>query len=339
MSLNQDTAVEEVGREPAAYAQLLEIWAMTGKLRRAPLWERVRTLCSGLFTSMIREPFTSLLSLLTLATALLLFGFFVLSMENIERILLSAQSEIRLTIYFRDDAPAEDVSLLREELGRVPAVEEVVLFSKEDALRHFRKSLGVNSGVLEGLENRNPLPASLEVHFAEGAFREEDVRNLIVNTEKNSFVDQVHFNQTLVERLSEALRSFRWAALAGGCVMLLVTAFIIWNTVSLALYARREELSILKLLGATNWAISVPYLLEGAVEGLLSGFAALLLIWAAVAFAPQLLRNAVEVQMILPAIHHISPSGIMLLLASGTGVSLLSSFYAARAFLREQHDL
>lgn len=324
---------------PAAYSRLLEIWSEREKAPKASPAERLVNLCLRVGASLFRSIFTTILSILTLTTALFLFSLFIFTIETVEHFLITAQSKVTLTVYLKDDAGRSQVEDLWFRLKRLDPVKSVKVLSKEEALRAFRARLGKDGGVLEGLEARNPLPASLEVDFKEGRIASERISSLREDIERNGIVDQVHYNQTLLDRLSGVLAGFRFAALGGGSFMLLITAFIIWNTIKLALYSRREELTVLKLLGATDYAISLPYILEGFIEGLCAGVLAVVLLSACAAFAPELIRNAEELREILPALPDVSIKIALMIVLAGSCISLLSSFFAARSFLREHHEL
>lgn len=327
------------GTAPPAYNRLLELWSESEHVPGASIGERVFHVIRRVSSSLFRSIFTTMLSVLTLTTALFLFALFIFTIETVERLLISAQSKVTLTVYVKDDAPAEDLQSLESRLAAMTEVKSVSSLSKDEALQSFRKRLGKDGGVLEGMDSRNPLPASLEVDFKEGRIAPDKIGGLRDEIERDPVVDQVHYNQSLLDRLSGALASFRWIAVVGSSFMLIITAFIIWNTIKLALFSRREELTVLKLLGATDLAISLPYVIEGFIEGLCAAFLALLLLEGCVAVAPQLMKDAAELREIFPTLRHISFNAALLILAAGAGIALLSSFFAAGSFLREHHEI
>ncbi len=327
------------GSSPPAYNRLLEVWSECENSPRASSGERIIHTAARVGSSLLRSIFTTMLSVLTLATALFLFALFIFTIETVERLLISVQSKVTLTVYLKDAAGEEDVRALESRLASLAEVNSVSSLSKDEALQAFRQRLGRDGAVLEGIESRNPLPASLEVDFREGRIEPHRILALRNEIEQEAVVEQIHYNQSLLDRLSGALASFRWAAIAGSSFMLVITAFIIWNTIKLALFTRREELTVLKLLGATDLAISLPYVLEGFIEGLCAGVMALLLLEGCTAAIPQLITDAAEFGEFLPALQHISFKAAMLIPGAGAGIALLSSFFAAGSFLREHREI
>jgi len=329
----------DLGETSSAYPKLLEVWSESENLERSSLISTFGNLFRGVFNSITREPLTAMLSILTLSTALFLFSIFLIFVEHVENTLIKTQSEITLSIYLKDASAAEDVEALQNKLQELEEIKSVIYLSKEEALEAFRKSLGANRGVLDGVESHNPLPASFELYFKEGKLGAVQLNKLTRQLRNNPVVEQMHYNESLLDRMSGLLSSFRAAALIGGVLMLVMTAFIMWNTIRLALYSHREELRVHKLLGATDGAIILPYVVEGFMKGLLSAILALMILLVCVEVLPKLLENVGEYKIIISQIHYLSRFGTLVVLVCGTGIALLSSLFAARAFIREQREL
>ncbi|NMC62619.1 MAG: hypothetical protein GYA55_05555 [SAR324 cluster bacterium] len=330
---------DEMEETSTAYPKLLEVWSESDNLEKSSFIAASGNLLVGVVKSITREPLTAMLSILTLTTALFLFSIFLIFVEHIEHALIKTQSEITLSIYLKNASPEGEVEALQSELQRLEEVKSIIYLSKNDALEAFRKSLGANKGVLDGIEAQNPLPASFELHFKEGKLEAEQLNKLTHQLRNKTIVEQMHYNESLLDRMSGLLSSFRAAALMGGVLMLIMTAFIMWNTIRLALYSHREELRVHKLLGSTDAAIILPYVVEGFIKGLLSALLSLSILLMCVELLPKLLEHVGEFKTIIPQIHNLSILGTLLVLMCGAGIALLSSFFAARAFIREQREL
>ena len=147
----------------------------------------------------------------------------------------------------------------------------------EDALKDLRTALGSEAGLLEGL-SRNPLPASFEVVFTDVESPETGPQRIKKVIEQLDGVDEVQYSEEWLKQFKGLLGLIRMTGLIIGGLLCLGILFIITNTIKLTIYSRKEEIEILKLVGATDWFVKIPFLLEGAIQGILSGILALLIL-------------------------------------------------------------
>ena len=142
-----------------------------------------------------------------------------------------------------------------------------------------------------------------------------------------------------MSQFASLFHTFRFAGIMGAVLMFLITGFIIGNTVKLALYARRDELIIMKLLGATPRFVSAPFILEGAIEGLVAVPAAILSLYCVYALLEDSVNRSETLLRLVPQLHFLSLFSIAMLSAAGVLVTVFSSYFAARRFLQEQQEL
>jgi cell division transport system permease protein len=220
------------------------------------------------------SPLPAAVAVATIAVSLFLVGLFALLLSNMGGILERFGREVRLTAYVEPGVPAAAQRALLERARRAEGVASAELVTREQALERFRERLGGDSALLEGLEE-NPLPASLEVALAPAVRSAEGLARVARTLEGLDGVAEVTHGHAWVEGYARAVALLRAAALALGGVLGLAALVIVTNTIRLAVYARRDEIEILMLVGATRTFVAIPFLLEGLVQGTLGGLLAL----------------------------------------------------------------
>ncbi len=287
-----------------------------------------RRLLRRALVNLWRAPLPSLLAVITIALALFLGGSLAFTVVGARALLASWGAQPAVTAYLDRALSDEQARGVADQVRAVAPETEVVFVSPAQALDRLRVQLGELGGALDGL-SRNPLPATVELSPRRGG----DLRALAGRVSQVAGVAEVDYGRERVDRLEalgSALRGFGTASLAlVGLAALLVVA----NTIRLAVYARRDEIEIMKLVGATDRYVRAPFLLEGAVQGLcgaalaVSGLLAvqrLLLPRAAAAFA---FASGAQAP-------HLSAQHCALLAAAGALVGLCGSYLAVARFLR-----
>jgi cell division transport system permease protein len=283
--------------------------------------------------SFLTAPLTSILTTITIATALLVFCIFILLVENVRSVVASAGKDVLVSIYFSDDFSQAKIDKFKEELNSFDVVDKVVLKSKTEALEDFKKSLGEQSGILEGVASSNPLPASFEVSFKRLEGIENKINILVKQFSQHEGVEHVSYNRAFIDKLSGFLKFLRFGGVLGIVFMLVITSFIITNTIRLALYSHREEIEIMKLVGATDSFVRAPYLVEGFIQGLLGALVAIFISYACFLVIHDALATNEMLAIILPNFVFLSPSSLLLVVVAGIFVGIGGSYLAVRKFL------
>lgn len=284
--------------------------------------------------SVMAAPFSFLVTTMTVTLALFVLAVFLLVLENTEHALTASQSDLKLTIFLREDAISAEVSRLREELGGRSEVERVEYVSKAQALKSFSKSLGRDNVILEGFDERNnPLPASVEVKFRPSPEVPQYLEEFAEQYAGRPFVERIEYGQGLIGQFRATIELFSSVGSAVMMVLLLATAFIIANTIRLALYAHREEVEIMKLVGATERFVKVPYLLEGAAQGVIGSVVATLAVWGGYLVLRDVSQSSTVLQLWLPDVVFLSGGSLLVLLLCGVVVGLGGSYLALRRYV------
>jgi cell division transport system permease protein len=225
-----------------------------------------------------RAPLLTGLSALMVGLALLVLGLFSLVAYNLRLAVAGVEEQVEVVAFLREDVRAVDLEAAVETLRSLPGVDEVVYVPKEEALQRALTELPEIAEVSSDLEV-NPFPASLEVRFRAGSRTSEGVEAVVREAETLPAVEDVRYGREWVERLFSLRRIGALTAFTLGGAFALVAALIIGTAIRIAVFARREEIAIMQLVGATNGYIRRPFLLEGAITGLLGGLMAVSLTW------------------------------------------------------------
>jgi len=220
---------------------------------------------------------TTLIAVATTAFTLACFGVFLLLYLNLRGVISSLQDDIQVVLYLDDGLPAQQVSDLQQRLKIEPGIASLAYVSKDQAVADFRAQFPSESHLLQGL-GENPLPASFVVTLGPRFRSSESIKRLADRMKDIPGVAQIQYSREWVENLATMIGYVELAAIAVGAILSAASVTIIASIIRLTLYARRDEIEIMHLIGATGAFIRIPYLLEGAVLGALGGLLSLALL-------------------------------------------------------------
>jgi cell division transport system permease protein len=210
--------------------------------------------------------------------ALFVVGLFGLVAYNLQATLETLEERVEVVAYLRDGARAEEIDQAVRELRALPEVRNVTYVSKTEALEQARAELPEFEEVFSDIEV-NPLPASLEIEFEEGERTEASVEMVSQIAAGYPFVEDVAYGREWVEKLFSLRRIAGITAIGIGIAFAAVAALIIGTALRIAIFARREEIYVMRLVGARDAFIRRPFVLEGALAGTLGAVIAVGLTW------------------------------------------------------------
>lgn len=210
----------------------------------------------------------------TIAISLFIFSAFVLLSVNVKNWIQGWGQTLSISVYLKDGIDEETRETIRTAISTLQGAEIKGYISKEKALQDMKGMLGSQAGLLDGL-TRNPLPASFEVAFRNADRKTFEPKRIKEVLEKVRGVDEVQYSEQWLDQFEGLLDMLKVAGLAIGGLLCVAVLFIITNTIKLAIYSRRNEIEIYKLVGATDWYVKAPLLIEGALQGVLGGLIAL----------------------------------------------------------------
>jgi cell division transport system permease protein len=283
---------------------------------------------------------------LSVATAVIMIvTLFIISVIIILNLLANAaisevENKVDLTVYFRTDAKEEQVLDARTQVLNLNTVETTNYISPEQALEDFKKQHAGDDVILSSLEvlDENPLEAALVIK----AKQTEDYAGIAEFLEGDRFdkvISKVNFedNRQLIEKLLSIADNIRTGGLIVGGIFVIIAVLVVFNTVRLAIYTHREEIGIMKLVGATDWFIRGPFLFEGVMYGLIGSLATALLMYPILQAAAPRVASFFENQSLNIAQYYLQNIWLIVggLVAVGVLLGIISSAIAVSRYLRK----
>jgi cell division transport system permease protein len=226
-----------------------------------------------------RAPLLSALSVTTIAFSLFTVGLFGMVALNLRQALKGLEERVEIVAFVLRGTPSEAIAVATQDISAFPEVKDVSYVSEEEALQRARKELVEFRDAYRDLQV-NPLPASIEVRLKDGFRDAATVERVAQRLKGFGFIDDVRYGREWVQKLDYLRNITGLVGLVIGLAFAAVAVVIIGVTIRLTILQRAREISIMRLVGATNWFIRGPFLLEGALKGLLGGFLSLVLCYA-----------------------------------------------------------
>ncbi|HEY7396269.1 MAG TPA: permease-like cell division protein FtsX [Gemmatimonadaceae bacterium] len=233
-----------------------------------------------------RAPLLSVLSITTIAFSLFAFGLFGLVALNIKNALQQVEERVEIRAFAKEGTPIEAIAAASDSVKRYPEVAKVEVVTQAQALERARKELGEFRDVFDG----EFLPASLDVKLKPGFRDPVTVRRVVERLRGIALVDDVRFGEEWITQLYRLRNIAGVAGAALGLAFAAVAVIIIGATIRMAVLARAREISIMRLVGATDGFIRRPFLVEGSIKGALGGVMALGLTYVAMRMLEQYLN-------------------------------------------------
>jgi cell division transport system permease protein len=233
------------------------------------------------FVGFWRNAYVSLASIFVVTIALFVIGSTMLIDQLLTVSLSQLQAKVDINVYFVTTAAQEDIDALVNSVKALPEVEKVTYTSREDALAQFRAKYNGDTTTMQALDELkdNPLGATIAVQAKETSQYESI--NRFLTEANNPVVDRINYadNKESIEKLSSIIAAVKQASFVTLLVLLLAAVMITFNTIRLAIFTAKEEISIMRLVGASNMFIRGPFMLQGLMYGLISGVLALLILY------------------------------------------------------------
>ena len=226
-----------------------------------------------------RAPLLSLLSITTIAFSLFAFALFGLVALNIKRALEGVEERVEIRAFVADGTPTDDIVAAANEIGRYREVQAAKVVSQAQALDRARRELGEFRDVFED----NVLPASIDIQLKPGSRDPRSVGAVATRIRTIAFVDDVRYGEEWITQLHKLRNIAGVTGIVLGLAFASVAVIIIGATIRMTVLARSKEISIMRLVGATDGFIRRPFLIEGFAKGVMGGMLALLFTWVAAA--------------------------------------------------------
>jgi len=260
-------------------------------------------------------------------------GIFLSLSNNLQHTARQISKNLVVVVFLNKDISEEERNTVALELGKFPLVEKTRFVSPEDAMTNFLEKFSELKDMVEDLEI-NPFPPSYEVTLKEESPSFSQPQLILENMKAIPGIEDVQYNKEWVERMQSLSRLAKAMGFFLGGILILASFFIISNVVKLNVFARKEEIGILRLVGGTNSFIRIPFLLEGVVMGILGGAISLLLLLVIIKLFPLYLGSSLGIFNELINFRYLSLSQCFLLAVSGAAIGFLGSYSSLAKFLK-----
>ena len=228
------------------------------------LWYGVR---QG-FSNLQRSRSSIWVSIFTISLSLWLVGLFLIGAWNGWQVLQNLKDKLELEVFLLDTVQTQEAYTLRKTILQIPGIDSVKFVSKYAAMKKFEKEFGEN---IEDVLGENPLPASFKIRLKKNYHSKENVQKIVARIKKLPGVEEVSYRYDLLKIIEKYLKIFFAVGVFLGIIIGFLSILLIANTVRMAILSRREEIKIMRLIGATPEFIRRPFLVQGFLLGLLGG--------------------------------------------------------------------
>lgn len=281
------------------------------------------------FSSLRHNGLMSIASITTVALSLLILGMFLIMVLNLNHMASVLESQVQISVYLDDNLKENEIRALGAKIAKTPGVQQSNFISKDQALTRFKQRLGEQQGILTTLGDANPLPNAYEVKVE----NPDKVRAIAQQIGKYEGVENAKFSQNVVDQLFSLTRMVRIIGIALILFLALAALFIISNTIRITVFARRKEIGIMKYVGATDWFIRWPFLIEGMIMGFTGSIIAVMLLFQAYTTLTQRVYESLAFLPIIPKYPFLQIISVLLLIV-GTLIGATGSTISLKRFLK-----
>lgn len=288
----------------------------------------------------IRNAWLSTAATAVMTVTLTLVAVSYISNAALSSTIKSVVDKIDVSVYLKDSDTPDQIKAFKAKLEQAPNVASVKYISKSDALAAYRKQNANNQKLLDAIsETDNPLPASLQIKVKNqnqlgpitGIVNQPESKALIQDRDGVSYSGD---RKATIDRIIKTSNFFQTTGLVASLMFVVISTLIIFNTIRMAIFTRREEIEIMKLVGATGWFIRGPFIFEAALYGIIAAVVALVVIYGVVlGFAPKL-SSYIDTGSITKFLHNNIVWVVLIELLIGIAIGGLSSLFALKRYLK-----
>lgn len=281
------------------------------------------------YTSFKRNIWMTLASIFTVVLSLFILGFFSIVILNLNKMADTLESQVQISVYLKDDLSQEEIDETKETLSKIEGLQDIKFTTREEAMENFKERLGDQQFLLDALDDTNPLPDS----FSLTVTSPQQVKTIADTAAALDSVESASYSQDIINHLFNLTHLIR---LIGVALIILLTGaaiFIISNTIRLTVFARRKEIAIMKYVGATDWFIRWPFLLEGICLGFIGGGLATIFLYIVYNQITQEIYEAMAFFPLIPQHPFIDYISLAILVA-GIIIGALGSTISLKRFLK-----
>ncbi|MFH1392609.1 MAG: permease-like cell division protein FtsX [bacterium] len=285
-----------------------------------------------------RNSWLSSVTISIMAFTLLIIGFLLFLNTATNVILDSLQEKIDISVYFKPGTNEEEIFKIKNELTALPEIQNITYVSQEEALARFREKHKDNSLISQSLSelDENPLEPCLNIQAKEASLYGAVV-SFLETSQFKPLISNINYQESkkdIIERFALISKNMRRGALVLSLIFAIIAVLVAFNAIRLAIYDSRQEVEIMRLVGARNWFIRGPFIVSGLLYGIIGAIICLILLYAGINLvSPQLTAFAPKLDLILYFHNHILLI-FGLIFSSGIALGVFSSLIAIRKYLK-----
>lgn len=279
------------------------------------------------FKSVNRNRMMSLASVSTVMASLLILGIFFITMSNVNYMVKNVESGVEIKVFLKNDATNDQKSAIETEMKKAEGVTDVSFESKQEAMENFKKQLGDNGDLVAGVDPEKVMPNSYIIKMEGPKY----VDNVVQKLKTMDGIDEIKDGRQFLDKLMNITNFIKTLGITLMVILLVVAVFLISNTIKLTVMARRREIGIMKYIGATNWFIRWPFVVEGVLLGLLGALISGAIVGYGYTIAVDALTKNLIVGLLSPI--DVIPTMLAMFGVMGVGLGFLGSALSMRKFL------
>ncbi len=290
------------------------------------------------FNNFWRTPVVSLASVLTLTVTLFVIGSLLLASAFLNSTLSNIEDQVDISVTFTPDAPESDILALKESLTQLPEVTVVEYLSRDQELNAFRERHKDNALIIQSLDEvGNPFGARLNIKSADPAHYESIAKfldNQASDEGAKDIIDHISFKKDVVEKLLKVINSSHRVGVALALVLVILSILVTVNTISLAIYTSREEISVMRLVGASDLYVRGPFMMEGVIAGVIGSILAMVLLYPSTVWVRNATTNVYGgINLVAYYVENFGQI-FLVLLGSGILLGVIASYLAVRKYVK-----
>ena len=276
--------------------------------------------------------FLNAVTIITIFLSILIVGAITLFFVNANDYMNSWKKGIRITAYLKPDIVESNLVDIKNKIQGLYGVDEAKFISKNEAMKRLREQMKRQSSLLNGLKE-NPLPDAFEIRLTGQFSNSERIENLAVQIESLPEIDDVEYGRRWIGRFVKLFELFRLTGYAMSGIFFIAAVFIVANTIRLVIYSRREEIEIMRLVGATDRFIKTPFYIEAIIQGALGGIIGLAALFVAYIYISTNIEQGLSSDLLHVGFLSLRLSGTIILCSMVVG--WLGCFISLRQFLKK----
>jgi cell division transport system permease protein len=305
------------------------------------MWIKIKRVVRAGFYSFWRNSFISLSSVLVMVVTLFVIGSVIFSGAILRSTLSQIKDKVDINVYFLTSAKEEDIVAMQKNIERLPEVASIVYVSKEESLANFKKRHENDEFTLQALDElgENPLGATLNIK-AKDPSQYETIASFLksrsaLSSDGTTIVDKVNYyqNKEAIDRLTSIINSANSLGLALTIFLICISVLITFNTIRLVIYMARDEISVMRLVGASTGYIRGPFFVAGSIYGFVAAVITLIIFYPITLWLGGTTANFFVGLNLFE--YYTSNFGqiFLIIVASGVAIGSVSSFLAVRKYL------